>query len=97
MPRAPSGRMSWLASVPAFAGLGTLDAVSAAFSDNPASLRVSRKLGYADDGISRTLSRGKPAVTQRLRLSRADWEAHQTVPVSVHGLEPCLPMFGLAT
>jgi len=79
----------------AFEGLGAREAVSAAFSDNAASLRVSRKLGYADDGISRTMSRGKPAVTQRLRLSRATWAANQTVPVTIHGLEECLAMFGI--
>jgi len=79
----------------AFEGLGAQDAVSAAFSDNAASLRVSRKLGYADDGISRTTNRGKAALIQRLRLSRADWERHQSVPVTIHGLEQCLPMFGI--
>jgi len=35
----------------AFQGLGAQQAVSAAFEGNPASLRVSRKLGYRDDGI----------------------------------------------
>ncbi len=35
----------------AFEGLGAKPAVSAAFEDNPASLGVSRKLGYRDDGI----------------------------------------------
>jgi RimJ/RimL family protein N-acetyltransferase len=79
----------------AFAGLGAQDAVSAAFTDNPASLGVSRKLGYAEDGIERHVSRGRPAVAQRLRLDKASWEATQTVPVTVHGLEPCLSMFGL--
>ena len=42
----------------AFAGLGAPDAVSAAFTDNPASLGVSRKLVYAEDGIERRVSRG---------------------------------------
>lgn len=79
----------------AFAGLGAQDAVSAAFADNPASLRVSRKLGYADDGISRSMRRGQPAMSRRLRLSLASWEANQTVPVTIRGLEPCLPMFGI--
>ena len=78
----------------AFEGLGALDAVSAAFTDNPASIRVSRKLGYADDGIERHVSRGRPAILQRLRLDRATWEARQQVPVTVHGLGRCLPMFG---
>jgi RimJ/RimL family protein N-acetyltransferase len=80
----------------AFAGLGAEDAVSDAFTDNPASLGVSRKLGYTDDGIELHSRRGRRAVTQRLRLDRATWQESQTVPVTIHGLEPCLPMFGLA-
>jgi RimJ/RimL family protein N-acetyltransferase len=79
----------------AFEGLGAGDAVSAAFTDNAASIRVSRKLGYVDDGIERHISRGRPAVLQRLRLDRATWEANQQVPVTVHGLGRCLPMFGV--
>src|SRR5260221_13370270 len=42
----------------AFGGLGAQQAVSAAFEDNPASLRVSRKLGFRDDGIEWHLVRG---------------------------------------
>jgi hypothetical protein len=72
-----------------------LHAVSAAFEDNAASLGVSRKLGYRDDGIERHLVRGRRALTRRLRLTRADWQATRTVPVQIHGLQPCLPHFGL--
>jgi RimJ/RimL family protein N-acetyltransferase len=79
----------------AFAGLGAEHAVSAAFTDNLASLAVSRKLGYADDGVERLVSRDKPAISQRLRLDRATWWAVQNLPVTIHGLEPCMAMFGL--
>ena len=79
----------------AFAGLGAQYARSEAFVDNPASLGVSRKLRYADDGIELHARRGTAAVTQRLRLDRQTWEATRTVPVTVEGLKPCLPMFGL--
>jgi len=79
----------------AFSGLGAEYALSAAFEDNAASLAVSRKLGYRDDGLERHVVRGKPAATRRLRLSRADWQAAQSTPVDVVGLEPCLPDFGL--
>ncbi len=80
----------------AFAGLGAEHAVSSAFIDNPASLWVSRKLGYANDGIERQVSRGQPAVIQRLRLDRDTWQATQKVPVTIHGLQPCLHMFGIS-
>jgi RimJ/RimL family protein N-acetyltransferase len=78
----------------AFEGLGAEYATSGAFTDNPASLRVSRKLGYADDGIFRQVSRGKPATMRRLRLDRASWQAHRTLQVDITGLDPCLALFG---
>jgi RimJ/RimL family protein N-acetyltransferase len=80
----------------AFDGLGARWAVSDAFEDNPASLGVSRKLGYRDDGIEWHLVRGRPALTRRLRLAQADWQAARMVPVQIHGLQPCLPFFGLS-
>jgi len=80
----------------AFAGLGAEFATSTAFTDNPASLGVSRKLGYRRDGIQRQVSRGRPARLQLLRLDRAAWQAHRQVPVEITGLAPCLPGFGLS-
>ncbi len=79
----------------AFAGLGAADALSGAFEDNPASFGVSRKLGYEPDGIERFVVRDHRVTERRLRLTRARWEAHRTVPVSIDGLEPCLPLLGL--
>jgi len=64
----------------AFAGLGAEYAVSGAFSDNPASQAVSRKLGYAADGVERHVSRGRPAIVQPLRLGRQAWQATQAIP-----------------
>jgi RimJ/RimL family protein N-acetyltransferase len=79
----------------AFAGLGAQYATSSAFTDNLSSQAVSRKLGYADDGIERRVSRGRSATMRRLRLDRETWDATHTVPVTLVGLEPCLAMFGL--
>jgi RimJ/RimL family protein N-acetyltransferase len=80
----------------AFAGLGAREATSGAFTHNTASQNVSRKLGYRPDGIQRYVVRGQPATSQRLRLSRTDWAAHRTVPVTIEGLEPCLGQLGAA-
>lgn len=80
----------------AFEGLHAEYATSGAFEDNAASLAVSRKLGYTDDGIERQVSRGRPATVRRLRLDRAAWAARRSVPVEIHGLEACLPCFGIA-
>ena len=85
----------------AFDGLGAEFALSAAFTDNPASLAVSRKLGYRDDGMERQVIRGRPAELRRLRLDRAAWLARRADPgagcgeVTIEGLDPCLPLFGL--
>ena len=78
----------------AFAGLDARFATSEAFEDNHASYGVSRKLGYADDGITRHVVRGKAIAGRRLRLDRAGWEAARAVPVTIEGLDPCRSMFG---
>jgi RimJ/RimL family protein N-acetyltransferase len=78
-----------------FDGLGAEYATSSAFTDNPSSRAVSRRLGYAEDGVSRQVSRGKPATTVRLRIDRASWAAHKTTDVSIEGLTACLPLFGI--
>ncbi|MEU7909704.1 GNAT family N-acetyltransferase [Microbispora bryophytorum] len=76
----------------AFAGLGARCATSSAFLDNTKSLAVSRRLGYREDGFAVEKRRGEAAMEQRLRLSRDEW----TTPdgFEIHGLEPCLPLFG---
>lgn len=79
----------------AFEGLGAEHATSGAYEHNQASLGVSRKLGYQLDGIKRDVVRGAVSVQHRLRLTRADWERHRTVPVTIEGLEPCLPFLGV--
>ncbi len=79
----------------AFDHLGAVAAVSSAVLDNAASLGVSRRLGYADNGLSRTSSPDGVVELQHLRLTREGWATggHR---VEVAGLEPCLPWFGLS-
>ncbi|WP_026208074.1 GNAT family N-acetyltransferase [Catelliglobosispora koreensis] len=79
----------------AFAGLGATAIVSAAYTDNPASLGVSRKLGYSNDGINRDVVQGRLQISQRLRLSRERWLEGKRLSVRVDGLEPCLPLLGV--
>ncbi|MDO5535282.1 MAG: GNAT family protein [Propionibacteriaceae bacterium] len=47
---------------------------SAAFTDNPASVRVSEKLGYRDNGLAWQPRRGEAATTKRLLLVREGFE-----------------------
>lgn len=79
----------------AFDGLGAQFAVSSAFAGNPASIAVSRRLGYVEDGMARYLIRGQPVQSQRFRLDQATWRENRKVEVSISGLEPCLPLFGI--
>lgn len=80
----------------AFAGLGAVDALSGALEDNPSSFAVSGKLGYESDGVEQRAVRGRRATLRRLRLPRAGWEAHQSVPVTITGLAPCVRLFGIS-
>ncbi|GGU35400.1 GNAT family N-acetyltransferase [Streptomyces violascens] len=79
----------------AFAGLGARAAVSAAMTDNPRSLGVSRRLGYRDNGLDTAVARDRPVTLQRLRLERAEWERRRTVDVRVVGLDACRSEFGV--
>ncbi|WP_030019203.1 GNAT family N-acetyltransferase [Streptomyces monomycini] len=78
-----------------FDRLGADTVTSAAMTDNARSLAVSRKLGYVPDGVQVAAVRGQARTLQRLRLDRAGWEAHRTVPVEVAGwTEECRALFG---
>ncbi len=80
----------------AFVGLGAQSVVSSAYVDNPASLRVSQKLGYGYDGVARHVVQGQLRISQRLRLDRDVWLAQPHPEVEIHGLTDCLPLFGCA-
>ena len=79
----------------AFHGLGALAAGSSVLDGAIASLRVSQKLGYVDDGHSRIEVRGQPRLDRKLRLTRDRWIDRERISVRISGLEPCLPLFGL--
>jgi RimJ/RimL family protein N-acetyltransferase len=79
----------------AFAGLGAERATSAAFEDNAASLKVSRALGYVENGDEIKVTRGQPRRAIRCILEREVWQKNRRDDIQIHGLEPCLPMFGL--
>ncbi|TFD04830.1 N-acetyltransferase [Cryobacterium sandaracinum] len=79
----------------AFDGLGAGAAISEVFQDNLASQGVSRKLGYQHDGISRDVLDGRAVTSDRLRLTREMWEEKKHLSVTMTGLSPCLPFFGI--
>ena len=79
----------------AFDVLGAEYALSAAWRDNAASLAVSRKLGYRENGVTRKVRRGQVDEQIELRLSRSAWEQHRRDDIEVDGFERCRPTFGL--
>lgn len=79
----------------AFDHLGALAAVSSAESGNAASLGVSRRIGYVDNGVSLNDSGAGPIELRHVRLTADRWRAQALgARVVVHGLAPCLPWFG---
>jgi RimJ/RimL family protein N-acetyltransferase len=80
----------------AFGSLGARYAVTSAWSDNHASLGVSRALGYVDNGVSAHRRGDAAGELAHLRLTREAWLASPWPGrVSVSGMAACLPFFGL--
>lgn len=80
----------------AFAGLGAQIAYSGAWHDNPASLGVSKALGYRANGDRIMPRLDKPTRMINLKLTRATWEKVRRDDIVIEGLEACLDLFGLA-
>jgi RimJ/RimL family protein N-acetyltransferase len=78
----------------AFEHLGAEVAVSSAVPDNAPSLAVSRRLGYVDNGLSRSNGPTGRIDLQHVRLTREAWVAVGRT-AEVEGVEGCLPWFGL--
>jgi RimJ/RimL family protein N-acetyltransferase len=77
-----------------FEGLGAEAVTSSAFADNAASNAVSRKVGYADNGVSAHARDGEPVGQQRYLMTRDRWTTlrakHREIlgePVELEGLE----------
>jgi RimJ/RimL family protein N-acetyltransferase len=66
---------------------------SGAFTNNPASLAVSRKVGYRPNGTKRLASRGALAVDQRLVLTPDSFVRGE--PITVSGAEAFRAFIGL--
>ena len=80
----------------AFAGLGALEAQTSAWLDNPASQRVSLRLGYEHEGEQLLARRGVPTPHLRYRLTREAWQRDHFEGIEVHALEPCRVLLGAA-
>jgi RimJ/RimL family protein N-acetyltransferase len=79
----------------AFEGLGAREASSEAFTDNPASNRVSEALGYTRNGTSWSTRRGQAAELLRWRLTRDQWVPRRRTDIELSGVKECKPVLGL--
>jgi RimJ/RimL family protein N-acetyltransferase len=79
----------------AFHGLGAEEAVSSVLDGVDASMRVSQKLGYVDDGETWVEVRGERRRDHKMRLTRDRWIDQERISVRISGLEPCISLFGL--
>ena len=80
----------------AFAGLGALEAQTSAWHDNPASQRVSLRLGYEHEGQQLLARRDEPTPHLRFRLTREGWQRNRFDGIEIDNLEPCLALLGAA-
>ncbi|WP_029291999.1 GNAT family N-acetyltransferase [Cellulomonas sp. HZM] len=81
-----------------FDGLGAERATTGAFADNPASLGVTRKLGYRANGDDRLAREGVATTSLRFALDRADWQTrpeHHRPPIELHGVPATRELLGL--
>lgn len=81
-----------------FEGFGARYATSSAFTDNPGSSGVSRKIGYRENGVLHQSRADGPVDSQLFELSRAAWDARPAalrLDVRVEGLGPVKEQLGL--
>ena len=78
----------------AFDTLGAVELRSSAFLDNPASLAVSRKVGYGADGTFIT-ARERVAATEQRLLLRPEWLVRPREPIEITGSAPLLRFLDL--
>jgi RimJ/RimL family protein N-acetyltransferase len=78
----------------AFAGLDAAEAYTSAFEDNPASLGVTRALGYRPNGSRIDAREGNAVRHLEFALTRENWEQRRRDGITISGLDPCLPLLG---
>ena len=79
-----------------FDALGAEFATTAAWSDNAASLGVTRSLGYTEIGPRRALRRGAPDELVDFRMDRIHWSTIRRDDITVHGADAARSFLGVA-
>jgi RimJ/RimL family protein N-acetyltransferase len=73
----------------AFGGLGAKEAASDAFVDNVGSNAISRGLGYEPNGSDWATRQGEPALLNRWRLTRDNWERRRRSDIQLQHIDAC--------
>lgn len=80
----------------AFGSLGARYAITSAWTDNGASLGVSRALGYVDNGVTAHRRDDGAGEMAHMRLTHEQWLASGWASwVDVAGVDECMAFFGL--
>lgn len=81
-----------------FDGLGATLATTGAFTDNAASLGVTRRLGYTPTGRVRRVRRDDVAETLQFEMNVEHWRNHvRRDDITIHGLAACRDLLSLQT
>jgi RimJ/RimL family protein N-acetyltransferase len=78
-----------------FDGFGAEQATTGAFTDNPASLGVTRALGYEPNGRLRHERRGDVAESLRFQMTREHWTTIRRADITLHGVDAVRDLLGL--
>lgn len=79
-----------------FDGLGAAEATTGAWSDNAASLGVTRALGYEFAGTRRALRRDEPDELHGYRMTREHFATIRRDDIAIEGIEPVRELLGVA-
>lgn len=79
-----------------FDGLGAELALTSAWHDNPASLGVTRSLGYTPTGSRRALRRAVPDVQLTFSMDRDHFATLRRSDITLHGLDPARELLGVS-
>jgi RimJ/RimL family protein N-acetyltransferase len=80
-----------------FAGLNGEHAVTHAWHDNTASLRVTRSLPYTEDGHAQELRRGQPDTVQAFTMTRDRWHTIRRTDIELTGIDTTREFLGIQT
>jgi RimJ/RimL family protein N-acetyltransferase len=78
-----------------FDGFGAEQATTGAYTDNAASLGVTRALGYEPNGHTRHPRRGEVAEILEFRMSREHWATIRRADITLHGVDAAAALLGL--